>query len=122
MSKHRTVALTLSLLITKENPLSRPNPLIIIVKMLELRLMQGSLLKKVLESIKELVNDANFNCSSIGFSLQGNDDIITIKADNGSNTVTFMFEIPSMFPLSSAFFSILEFISNFDVSGFSFHM
>lgn len=27
----------------------------------------------------------------------GNDDIITIKADDGSDTVTFMFESPSMF-------------------------
>ncbi|KAG1337775.1 Proliferating cell nuclear antigen [Cocos nucifera] len=107
--------------------------------MLELRLVQGSLLKKVLEAIRELVNDANFDCSSTGFSLQamdsshvalvalllrsegfehyrcdrnlsmgmnlnnmakmlrcaGNDDIITIKADDGSDTVTFMFESPN---------------------------
>lgn len=107
--------------------------------MLELRLVQGSLLKKVLEAIKDLVNDANFDCSSSGFSLQamdsshvalvalllrsegfehyrcdrnmsmgmnlgnmskmlkcaGNDDIITIKGDDGSDTVTFMFESPS---------------------------
>ncbi|KAK4356006.1 hypothetical protein RND71_024977 [Anisodus tanguticus] len=106
--------------------------------MLELRLVQGSLLKKVLESIKDLVNDANFDCSATGFSLQamdsshvalvalllrsegfehyrcdrnismgmnlgnmvkmlkcaGNDDIITMKADDGSDTVTFMFESP----------------------------
>ena len=109
--------------------------------MLELRLVQGSLLKKVLESIKDLVNDANFDCSTTGFSLQamdsshvalvslllrsegfehyrcdrnlsmgmnlgnmskmlkcaGNDDIITIKADDGGDTVTFMFESPSKF-------------------------
>ncbi|XBH65456.1 hypothetical protein VPH35_119047 [Triticum aestivum] len=108
-------------------------------KMLELRLVQGSLLKKVLEAIKELVTDANFDCSGTGFSLQamdsshvalvalllrsegfehyrcdrnlsmgmnlgnmakmlrcaGNDDIITIKADDGSDTVTFMFESPN---------------------------
>lgn len=107
--------------------------------MLELRLVQGSLLKKVMESIKDLVNDANFDCSATGFSLQamdsshvalvslllrsegfehyrcdrnlsmgmnlsnmskmlkcaGNDDIITLKADDGSDTVTFMFESPS---------------------------
>lgn len=106
--------------------------------MLELRLVQGSLLKKVLEAIKDLVNDANFDCSATGFSLQamdsshvalvalllrfehyrydrnismgmnlsnmskmlecaGNDDIISIKADDDSDTVTFMFESPSMF-------------------------
>ena len=119
--------------------------------MLELRLVQGSLLKKVLESIKDLVNDANFDCSATGFSLQamdsshvalvalllrsegfehyrcdrnlsmgmnlnnmskmlkcaGNDDIITIKADDGSDTVTFMFESPSMY---SFFFFVLIFI------------
>ncbi|XP_058218832.1 proliferating cell nuclear antigen-like isoform X2 [Rhododendron vialii] len=107
--------------------------------MLELRLVQGSLLKKVLESIKDLVNDANFDCSATGFSLQatdsshvalvalllrsegfehyrcdrnismgmnlnimakilkcaGNDDIFTLKADDGSDTVTFMFESPT---------------------------
>ncbi|KAM1152198.1 hypothetical protein EV1_034495 [Malus domestica] len=102
-------------------------------------------LKKVLESIKDLVNDANFDYSSSDFSLQAmdsshvalialllrsdgfehyrcdrnismgmnlgnmskmlrcaeNDDIITIKADDGSDTVTFMFESPNlMFPVS----------------------
>ena len=131
--------------------------------MLELRLVQGSLLKKVLESIKDLVNDANFDCSTTGFSLQamdsshvalvalllrsegfehyrcdrnmsmgmnlnnmakmlkcaGNDDIITLKADDGSDTVTFMFESPSKvhlllpylrisfhFPLEIRFFTV----------------
>lgn len=132
--------------------------------MLELRLVQGSLLKKVLESIKELVNDANFDCSSTGFSLQamdsshvalvalllrsegfehyrcdrntsmgmnlnnmakmlkcaGNDDIITIKADDGSDTVTFMFESPSTFPFSWTFILIFEFVAEFDVLGFCF--
>ncbi|KAE8816978.1 proliferating cell nuclear antigen [Hordeum vulgare] len=39
-------------------------------KMLELRLVQGSLMKKVLQAIKELVKDTNFDCSDIGFSLQ----------------------------------------------------
>ncbi|KAJ4838629.1 hypothetical protein Tsubulata_027255 [Turnera subulata] len=112
--------------------------------MLELRLVQGSLLKKVLDAIKDLVNDANFDCSSSGFSLQamdsshvalvalllraegfelyrcdrnismgmnlgnmakmlrcaGNDDIITIKADDGSDTVTFMFESPTQDKIS----------------------
>ncbi|KAB5540877.1 hypothetical protein DKX38_013851 [Salix brachista] len=103
--------------------------------MLELRLVQGSILKKVLESIKDLVNDANFDFSSSGLTLQsmdsshialvalllksegfehyrcdrntsmgmnlgnmskmlkcaGNDDILTIKGDDVSDTVTFMF-------------------------------
>ncbi|KAH9303213.1 hypothetical protein KI387_014796, partial [Taxus chinensis] len=112
--------------------------------MLELRLVQGSLLKKVLESMKDLVTDANFDCSATGFSLQamdsshvalialllrsegfehyrcdrnmsmgmnlnnmakmlkcaGNDDIITIKADDGGDTVTFMFESPNQDKIS----------------------
>eukprot|EP00249_Psilotum_nudum_P000909 c13086_g2_i1 orf=112-474(+) len=112
--------------------------------MLELRLVQGSLLKKVLEAIKDLVTDANFDCSATGFSLQamdsshvalvalllrsegfehyrcdrnlsmgmnlnnmakmlkcaGNDDIITIKADDGGDTVTFMFESPTQDKIS----------------------
>ncbi|KAJ7959694.1 Proliferating cell nuclear antigen [Quillaja saponaria] len=107
--------------------------------MLELRLVRGDVLKKVLEAIKDLVNDANFDCSSTGFSLQamdsshvalvslllrsdgfehyrcdrnismgmnlanmakmlkcaGNDDIVTLKADDGSDSVTFMFESPT---------------------------
>ena len=41
--------------------------------MFEARLIQGSLLKKVLESIKDLVTDANFDCSPTGFSLQAMD-------------------------------------------------
>ena len=41
--------------------------------MFEARLVQGSLLKKVLESIKDLVTDANFDCSANGFALQAMD-------------------------------------------------
>lgn len=107
--------------------------------MFEARLVQGNLLKKVLESVKELVTDANFDCTSTGFSLQamdsshvslvslslrhdgfehyrcdrslsmglnlgnmakmlkcaGNDDVITIKADDKPDSVTFMMESPS---------------------------
>ncbi|KAL0911792.1 hypothetical protein M5K25_019957 [Dendrobium thyrsiflorum] len=112
--------------------------------MLELRLVQGNLLKKVLEAMKDLVTDANFDCSATGFSLQamdsshvalvalllrsegfehyrcdrnitmgmnlnnvskllkcaGNDDIITIKADDGGDTVSFMFENPKQDKIS----------------------
>ncbi|KAL2644292.1 hypothetical protein R1flu_011879 [Riccia fluitans] len=115
-----------------------------VVKMLELRLVQGSLLKKVLDAIKDLVTDANFDCSESGFSLQamdsshvalvalllrsdgfehyrcdrnlsmgmnltnmakllkcaGNDDIITIKADDGGDSVTFIFESPNQDKIS----------------------
>jgi proliferating cell nuclear antigen len=107
--------------------------------MFEARLTQGSLLKKVLDAIKDLVTDANFDCSSTGFALQamdsshvslvalnlrsdgfehfrcdrnismgmnlgnmnkmlkcaGNDDVITMKAEDNGDTVTFMFESPN---------------------------
>jgi proliferating cell nuclear antigen len=41
--------------------------------MFEARLVQGSVLKKVLESIKDLVTDANFDCSATGDSRQAMD-------------------------------------------------
>lgn len=41
--------------------------------MFEARLKQGSILKKLLESIKDLVTEANFDCSSAGMSLQAMD-------------------------------------------------
>lgn len=106
--------------------------------MFEARLQQGGILKKILESIKDLVTDANFDCSSTGISLQamdsshvslvalflrsegfehyradrnislginlasmakilkcaGNDDCITLKAQDNGENVTFMFESP----------------------------
>ncbi|KAK1384000.1 Proliferating cell nuclear antigen [Heracleum sosnowskyi] len=77
--------------------------------MLELRLFQGSLLKKVMDSIKDLVNDANFDCSATGFSLQAMDSshvalVVLLlrsegfehyRSDDGSDIVTFMFESPT---------------------------
>ncbi|KAL6777739.1 PCN1B [Auxenochlorella protothecoides x Auxenochlorella symbiontica] len=41
--------------------------------MFEARLAQGALLKKVVEAIKDLIEDANFDCNSSGFSLQAMD-------------------------------------------------
>ena len=41
--------------------------------MFEARLEQGSVLKKVLEAIKDLVVDANWDCASTGISLQAMD-------------------------------------------------
>jgi hypothetical protein len=41
--------------------------------MFEARLTQGVLLKKLLEAVKDLVTDANFDCSATGFSLQAMD-------------------------------------------------
>jgi len=106
--------------------------------MFEARLLEGNVLKKVMTSIKDLVSDANFDCSSTGVSLQamdsshvslvalflraegfehfradrnislginlgsmdkilkcaGNDDIITLKAEDEGDNVAFMFESP----------------------------
>lgn len=112
--------------------------------MFEARLLQGSVLKKILEAIKDLVNEANFDCSSTGIKLQamdsnhvslvalnlksegfehfradrklalginlgsmskilkcsGNDDIITLKAEDSGDAVTFMFESPKQTRIS----------------------
>jgi len=107
--------------------------------MFEARLTQGSILKKITEAMKDLVTQANFDCSSSGISLQamdnshvalvalllrsdgfehfradrtlalgiklesmskilkcsGNDDVITLKAEDSADTLTFMFESPN---------------------------
>ena len=42
-------------------------------KMFEARLVQGSLFKKVLEAIKDLLNEATWDCNSTGMSLQAMD-------------------------------------------------
>jgi proliferating cell nuclear antigen len=41
--------------------------------MFEARMTQGSLLKKLVDAMKELVNEANFECSSTSFALQAMD-------------------------------------------------
>ena len=113
--------------------------------MLELRLVQATLFKNVVEALSDLFSTAHFNSSRTGLELQAkdtsrvvlimlllraeafdhylcdrglsmglnlagmakafcctnNDDIITIKADDGSDTVTFMFESPSKWPIAS---------------------
>jgi proliferating cell nuclear antigen len=38
--------------------------------MFEARLLQGSLLKKLVESMKDLVNDANLDCTPTGVTMQ----------------------------------------------------
>ena len=42
--------------------------------MFESRLTQGSLMKKVVDAVKDLVTDANFDSSSAGFQLQAMDN------------------------------------------------
>ena len=41
--------------------------------MFEARLVQGNLLKKIVESIRDLVSDANLDCKEAGLSLQAMD-------------------------------------------------
>ena len=109
--------------------------------MFDARLVEGNVLKKLIDSIKDLVTSANFDCSSTGISLQAMDashvglitfllqsegfdsyrcdrnislginldsfqkvlksataeDMITIKAKDGADNVTFLFEHPSMY-------------------------
>lgn len=55
--------------------------------MFEARLTQGGLLKKVIEAIKDLVTDANFDCTKTEFNLQAMDSshvslvALTLKND-----------------------------------------
>jgi proliferating cell nuclear antigen len=107
--------------------------------MFEALLTQGSLLKNVLEAIKELVTEANLDCSTSGCQLQamdsshvalvylmlresgfenfrcdrsqslginmasmskmlkcsGKDDSITMRCEEGADTLTFLFETPA---------------------------
>ena len=41
--------------------------------MFEARLVQGSLIKKIVEAMKDLVTDANIDCSASGLSMQAMD-------------------------------------------------
>ena len=41
-----------------------------LLKMFEARLVQGNLLKKVLESLKDLLNEATWDCADSGIQLQ----------------------------------------------------
>jgi proliferating cell nuclear antigen PCNA len=43
------------------------------IKMFEARLIEGSLLKKVMEAIKDLLNEASWDCSGNGMCLQAMD-------------------------------------------------
>jgi|SRR3990167_2736485 len=109
--------------------------------MFEAKIKQAVLLKRILEALKDLVTQANLDCSPTGIALQamdqshvslvalllrqegfetyrcdrpiplglnlgamakilkcaGNDDSVTIKADDNGDTITFMFESASKF-------------------------
>jgi len=107
--------------------------------MFEARIVQGSVFKKLIEALKDLVSDANIDCSEDELSIQamdsshvslvavslgnagfdhyrcdrpislgfnstnmskilkcaGNDDVITLKAEDTADNLTLMFESPS---------------------------
>lgn len=109
--------------------------------MFEAKLTQGSLLKKILDAIKDLVPSANWECSQNGISVQAmdsshvslvsislsnegfdpfrcdrnvilgmdtgtlskilkcasNDDSVTVRAEESTDTVSFIFESPSKY-------------------------
>lgn len=116
--------------------------------MFEARLIKSEVLKKVLDAIKDLLNEATFDCSDSGIQLQAmdnshvslvsltlrsdgfdkyrcdrnlsmgmnltsmakilkcsnNDDIMTMKAQDNADTVTFMFESQNQEKVSSVDF------------------
>lgn len=120
--------------------------------MFEARLLQAGILKKILEAMKDLVTDANFDCSNSGISLQAmdsshvslvslllrrdgfdlfrcdknlslginlasmgkilkcaaNDDIVTMKADDNGDHITFIFESPKKEKVSDFQLKLLE--------------
>eukprot|EP01041_Mallomonas_annulata_P014144 gene14144-30116_t len=107
--------------------------------MFEAKILQGSQLKKIIEAIRELVTDANLDCTEAGIAMQamdsshvslcalmmraegfdhyrcdksmalglntpnlskvlkcaGNDDVITLKSEEGTDTLTMIFESPN---------------------------
>jgi len=120
--------------------------------MFEARLQHASTLKKIMEAMKDLVTEANFDCSSSGISLQamdsshvslialllrndgfehyrcdknlslginlasmskilkcaGNDDNVTLKADDNGSVITFMFESPRQDKISDFELKLME--------------
>lgn len=48
-------------------------PIVIVITMFEAKLVQGNVLRRLLESIKDLVTEANWDCSSTGITLQAMD-------------------------------------------------
>jgi proliferating cell nuclear antigen len=128
--------------------------------MFEAKLKSAALLKKILESIKDLVTDGNFDCSPAGIALQamdsshvslvamllrkdgfqsfrcdrtiplgislismykilkcaGNNDSVTIKADEKGDNITFIFESEStcstVLDLAAAQIKVLLVVAN----------
>jgi hypothetical protein len=68
--------------------------------MFEARLEQGALLKKLLDAVKELVTDANFDCSATGFGLQAMDSShvslvsMMVRREEGLTLFSSVFGVP----------------------------
>ncbi|GKT83429.1 proliferating cell nuclear antigen [Colletotrichum tofieldiae] len=74
--------------------------------MLEARLDQADILKKVVDAIKDLVQDCNFDCNDSGIMLQAmdnshvalvlraaqGDDVLTLKAEDAPDSLNILFE------------------------------
>merc|ERR1712127_198224 len=82
--------------------------------MLEARITQGSLLKKLVEAVKDLVTEANFDCDASGISLQAMDSshvsliAMQLKAEDDAEVVTFMFESPNQEKISDFELKLME--------------
>ena len=120
--------------------------------MFEARIKEGGVLKKINDGLKDLVTEANFECSSTGLSLQamdsshvslvalrlasekfdhfrcdralsiginltslskhlrpcGNDSIVTLKADDQSDNLSFMFEHPDQQRITSSEMKLMD--------------
>ncbi|KAJ5679173.1 Proliferating cell nuclear antigen PCNA [Penicillium macrosclerotiorum] len=61
-------------LYTTQSALRYPTDLLRLEKVLEARLEQASLLKRVVDAIKDLVQDCNFDCNDSGIALQAMDN------------------------------------------------
>ncbi|VDN11342.1 unnamed protein product [Dibothriocephalus latus] len=63
--------------------------------MFEARLQQADVWKKIIDAVKDLVQEATLDCSDSGISLQAMDsgtDSVTLKAGDQADTITFLFE------------------------------
>lgn len=120
--------------------------------MFEARILQGALLKKIIESIKELVADANLDCSERGITMQamdsshvslcavsmksegfqfyrcdkpftlgvnttnlgkilkcaGNEDVVTMKCAENTDSLTLVFESPGQDRISDFEFKLMD--------------
>ena len=76
--------------------------------MFEARLVQGNLLKKVLESLKDLLNEATWDCADTGIQLQAMDNShvslvsVLLRADGFDK-----FRCDRQLSMGKSFFTIL---------------